>query len=200
MRTTWAVMALCFLPVALCAADPADSEISFFKHVLPILRQRNCTGCHQPAKKGGEYVMTDFAALMKGGESGEAAVVAGDPKKSYLLGQITPGKDGKAEMPKDAPPLSRAEIETITKWIASGAKDDTPASNRPQYDAAHPPIYMAAPALKSVEFSPDGALLAVAGYHEVLLHKAARVWSLGWLARASGSNRPASLPTASSWP
>ncbi|HZN36888.1 MAG TPA: c-type cytochrome domain-containing protein [Pirellulaceae bacterium] len=140
--------------------------------MLPILRQKNCTGCHQPAKKGGEYVMTDFAALLKGGESGSAAVVPGDPKKSYLIDQITPGKDGKAEMPKELPPLTSSEIDTITKWIAQGAKDDTPASNRPQYDAAHPPIYMAAPVLKSVEFSPDGTLLAVSGYHEVLLHKA----------------------------
>ena len=173
MHSRWVALALCIAPASVIAAEPAaEGDISFFKHVLPILRQKNCTGCHQPAKKGGEYVMTDFAALLKGGESGSAAVVPGDPKKSYLIDQITPGKDGKAEMPKELPPLTSSEIDTITKWIAQGAKDDTPASNRPQYDAAHPPNYMAAPVLKSVEFSPDGTLLAVSGYHEVLLHKA----------------------------
>src|SRR5262245_18671873 len=78
------------------AAPPA--EVSYFRHVLPILRAKNCTGCHQPAKKGGEYVMTEFATLLKGGESGSPAVVPGDPKKSYLIEQITP-VDGKAEMP-----------------------------------------------------------------------------------------------------
>ncbi len=157
--------------MANAADDPPSGEVSFFRQVLPILRQKNCTGCHQPAKRGGDYVMTDFTALLKGGESGSAAVVAGHPEKSYLVEQITPS-GGKAEMPKDAPPLTASEIELITKWIAQGAKDDTPASNRPQYDAAHPPVYMAPPVLKSVEFSPDGSLLAVAGYHEVLLHKA----------------------------
>jgi WD40 repeat protein len=115
--------------------------------------------------------MTEFAPLLKGGESGEAAIVPGHPEKSYLVGQITPTA-GKAEMPKDAPPLTEAEISIIKKWIEQGAKDDTPASNRPQYDASHPPMYMAAPVLKSIEFSPKGDLLAVSGYHEVLLHKA----------------------------
>ena len=75
-------------------------------------------------------------------------------------------------MPKDGPPLSETEIATIRKWIELGAKDDTPASNRPQYDAGHPPIYMAPPVLKSIEYSPKGDLLAIGGYHEVLLHKA----------------------------
>lgn len=155
------------------AAEPAavPDEPSYFKNVLPILRAKNCTGCHQPAKQGGEYVMTEFAALVKGGESGSAAIVPGKPDKSYLIEQIMPVK-GKASMPKDAPPLTEAEIATIRKWIELGAKDDTPASNRPQYDSEHPPVYLALPVLKSIEYSPQGDLLAVGGYHEVLLHKA----------------------------
>jgi WD40 repeat protein len=176
MRARWLALWLFGLVAVapLAQADepaPPAGEISFFKQVLPILRQKNCTGCHQPAKRGGEYVMTEFATLLKGGESGSSAVVPGHPEKSYLIEQITPA-DGKAEMPKDAPPLTEPEIETIRKWIEQGAKDDTPASNRPQYDAEHPPVYMAAPVLKSVEYSPDGTLLAVSGYHEALLHKA----------------------------
>ena len=165
--TCWSLLAL----VALAADAPPTGEVSYFRQVLPILRAKNCTGCHQPAKKGGEYVMTEFAGLLKGGESGSPAIVPGKPAESYLIEQITP-KDGKADMPKDLPPLTDAEIAIITKWIEQGAKDDTPASNRPQYDASHPPVYMAAPVLKSVEFSPDGQTLAIGGYHEVLLHKA----------------------------
>src|SRR5262245_13957712 len=89
-----------FLPAVVLAAEPAapEGEISFFKHVMPILRQANCTGCHQPAKRGGEYVMTDFAGMLKGGESGSAAVIPGQPEKSNLVEQITPA-GGKAEMP-----------------------------------------------------------------------------------------------------
>src|SRR4029077_11493604 len=85
-------------------AGEAKGDVSFFKDVMPILRKNNCTGCHQPAKQGGDYVMTELASLVKGGESGSAAVVPGKPDKSYLMEQITPA-GGKAAMPKDAPPL-----------------------------------------------------------------------------------------------
>ena len=75
-------------------------------------------------------------------------------------------------MPKNADPLPPAEVEMIKKWIAEGAKDDTPANVRDPIDADHPPVYELPPVITSVDFSPDGTLLAVAGYHEVLLHKA----------------------------
>jgi len=182
-RVQWAaIVATLVLWQRGLAAEPG--EVSFFKDVLPILRAKNCTGCHQPAKRGGEYVMTEFASLLKGGESGEAAVVPGKPEKSHLIAQIT-AKDGKADMPKEAKPLSEAEVATIRRWIELGAKDDTPASNRPQYDAEHPPIYMAPPVLKSIEYSPQGNLLAVSGYHEVLLHK---VDGSGLVARLVGQS------------
>src|SRR5690349_858408 len=83
------------------AANPAT--VSYFRDVRPIL-QVHCQGCHQPAKPMGEYVMTHFAGLVKGGESGEAAIVPGKPDESHLLAMVTPA-NGKAEMPKDKEPL-----------------------------------------------------------------------------------------------
>src|SRR5207244_4406094 len=38
-------------------------------------------------------------------------------------------------------------------------------------DADHPPTYALPPVITSMDYSPDGTLLAIAGYHEVLLHK-----------------------------
>jgi len=172
VRNLFAAAALVLLPlIATAAEEPAASaEISYFKQVLPIFRAKNCTGCHQPAKRGGDYVMTDFATLLKGGESGTSAIVPGKPAESELIAQITP-KDGKADMPKDGTPVTDAELAIIKKWIEQGAKNDTPASNMQRYDAEHPPEYLAPPVLKAVKFSPAGDVLAVAGYHEVLLHK-----------------------------
>lgn len=151
------------------AADP-NQPVSFYKHVRPIL-QANCTGCHQPAKAKGDYVMTDFAKLLAGGEEG-SAIVPGKPEASNLLTVSTPGADGKAEMPPKGDPLHASQLDLIRRWIAEGAKDDTPASALAHYDMNRPPVYVTPPAVTSIEHSPDGQFLAVAGYHEVLIHKA----------------------------
>lgn len=153
------------------AIPTASARVSYYRDIRPIF-QEHCQGCHQPAKRGGEYVMTSFAEMLKGGESESPAITPKMPDDSYLLLLITPDDEGKAEMPKEKPALAKAQIELIKRWIEEGAEDDTPESARQQYDSAHPPIYRAAPVITSLDFSPDGSLLAVAGYHEVLLHKA----------------------------
>lgn len=112
--------------------------------------------------------MTSFSNLLEAGESGEAAIVPGDPEASYLLDQITP-EDGEAMMPKGKPPLSEVEVELIRLWIEQGANDDSPVQQSRIYDAEHPPVYRRAPVVTSLDFSPNGELLAVAGFHEVLL-------------------------------
>lgn len=114
--------------------------------------------------------MTDFQQLLSGGESGERAIVPGDVEASYLVSQIE-SVDGFAEMPQNSPPLADEEIELIKSWIAQGAVDDSPERNSARYDAEHPPQYALPPVIASLDFSPDGQLLAVSGYHEVLLHK-----------------------------
>lgn len=149
--------------------DPSK-PVSFYKHIRPIL-QANCTGCHQPAKAKGDYIMTDFAKLLAGGEEG-SAIVPGKPEQSNLLKVSMPNAEGKVEMPPKGDPLHESQVALIKKWITEGAKDDTPASAMAHYDMEHPPVYVTAPAVTSLEHSPDGSMIAVAGYHEVLVHKA----------------------------
>jgi WD40 repeat protein len=150
-------------------AGPAGA-VSYYKQVRPIF-QAQCQGCHQPAKAGGGYVMTSFAPLVAGGDSKNAAVVPKNPDESHLIEQITP-EGGKAEMPKDKPPLSVAELEIIRNWVAQGAVDDTPEAARVRHDKEHPPVYSRPPVITAMEYSPDGTMLAVGGFHEVLLWKA----------------------------
>ncbi len=160
------------------AQEPAKKDgkevpevVSYYKEVRPILQQ-HCQGCHQPAKAGGGLIMTSHAELMKKGDTEVPGVVPGQPDKSFLLQQITPQGGKPPAMPRGQEPLTDREVSLIRTWIGQGAKNDTPAAARSaQIDPEHPPIYKAAPVITALAYSPDGSLLAVAGYHEILLHR-----------------------------
>ena len=150
--------------------DSAVRPVSYWNEIRPLM-QASCQGCHQPAKAKGDYILTDVKRLIAGGESGEAVVLPGKPGESFLLEQITPDENGKAEMPPRDKALHETEIALIKRWIEEGAVDDTPENAFQKYDMENPPLYLEAPIVTSMDYSPDGSLLAVAGFHEVLLHK-----------------------------
>lgn len=157
------------------AAEPESKKdsnpVSYYRQVRPLFQQ-HCQGCHQPAKPLGGFVMTEYQDLLRKGDKDLPGVVPGQPDKSYLLEQITAKAGKPAAMPKGRPPLSDIEVGLVRRWIVEGAKDDTPLNARAIVDAAHPPIYVLPPVITAVDYSPDGSLLAVSGYHEILLHKA----------------------------
>ena len=162
----------------LVAAEPTREKaeepgaVSYYRDIRPIFVQ-NCLGCHQPAKASGGYVMTSHEALLKKGDSDEAGILADKPEESLVLTQITSQEGKPPVMPRGKDPLPDYQVKLIKKWIEQGAEDDTPPSARlVQVDADHPPTYTLPPVITSVDYCPDGTLLAVAGYHEVLLHKA----------------------------
>jgi WD40 repeat protein len=172
---------LLFLTLLLPLAWPAvradekkkevPDQVSYAKHVRPIFQQ-HCQGCHQPAKAEGGYVMTSYADLFKQGESEKPGVVAGSPEKSLLVSQIVPHNGKPAAMPRNKEPLTDYQVNLIRKWIAQGARDDSPMTTRQVVDMDHPPVYHLPPVLSALAYSPDGKLLAVSGYHEVLVHNA----------------------------
>lgn len=144
---------------ALLSAEP-----SFTRDVRPIL-QKHCQACHQPASKASDLDVTTFAAFRSGGKRGPA-FTAGSPEKSlavqYMTGELKPS------MPMGQPMLAREAVDLMREWIRAGAKDDTPA----EVTSNEPTRYRQAPVITALRFSPDGAMLAVSGNREVLLHKA----------------------------
>lgn len=173
----FALVWLAGLGYALIGAEPSkeakdSGEVSYYRDIRPLFVQ-HCQGCHQPARSQGDFIMTSHTDLAKKAKSGEPGLVPGSPEKSMLFLQLLP-RDGKpAAMPKGKDPLAERDINLIKTWIAQGAKDDTPASARlPLVDGEHPPTYLLPPVISSIAYSPDGTLLAVSGYHEVLLHQA----------------------------
>src|SRR5687767_1253133 len=148
------------------AADAAETQkpVSYYREVTPILK-RSCTGCHHPGKLKGDLDLTTHAAFLKGGKNGPG-FQAGQPTNSVVIDEIS---GDEPSMPKEGDPLAKEEIALFKRWIAEGAKDDTPTNS---FRLAAPPVYTSAPVISALAFSPDGKQLAVSGYHEVLLHSA----------------------------
>ena len=145
--------------------------VSYYEHIRPVF-QAKCQGCHKPAKAKSDYIMTEVASLIKGGET-DVAIVPGKPHESYLLELVVPAEgEPRPEMPPKDEPLTDYEVKLVRKWVEQGAKDDTPENAMQRFTMAKPPTYAVPPVVTSIAYSPDGKLLAMAAFHEVLIHKA----------------------------
>src|SRR5713101_8835958 len=118
------------LTVAWCVlnlpAQQPGAEVSYFREIRPVI-QRRCQGCHQPAMKYGGLDLTRYESFAAGGNKGPA-FKPGAPQDSavlaYLKGERQP------RMPFGSPALPDDKIELFRRWIAAGAKDDTPTEAR----------------------------------------------------------------------
>ena len=93
----------------------------YVKEVRPIL-ERSCYSCHGPEKQKNGYRLDVRDIAIKGGDSGEAAVVPHDAKRSPLIRYVS-GEDEEMLMPpkkSDKPRLTAAEVETLRAWIDAG--------------------------------------------------------------------------------
>ncbi|MBM3981288.1 MAG: DUF1549 domain-containing protein [Planctomycetes bacterium] len=113
MRHLLSLLALLVAHVARAADAP-----TYAKDVAPLL-QAKCAKCHNDGKtrKYADLDLTTPAGILKGGESGPV-IVPGKPEKSSLYEKVHKGEMPPAK--KDA--LAAAEVETLRKWIADGAK------------------------------------------------------------------------------
>lgn len=100
-------------------AAPADSAVDFYRDVQPILESR-CYECHRGGKAKGGLRLDDREVTLRGGESGEPAIVPGQPDRSELLTRVL-SKDAGLVMPPKGAPLDARQIATLTAWIRAGA-------------------------------------------------------------------------------
>src|SRR6267378_4308450 len=154
------------LLIAFRASCEPPKPVSYYHDLTPIFK-RSCTGCHHPGKLKGELDLTNFGAFQKGGKHGPG-FKPGEPSASRVLEEVS---GNEPSMPKEGDPLSKGEVELIERWIRDGATNDTPAGID-SFKLAAPPVYSVPPAISTLAYSPDGKILAISGYHEVLVYNA----------------------------
>jgi cytochrome c553 len=104
-------------PVQAPQAAPTPAAIEYFeKSVRPLLVNR-CYSCHGAEKQMSGLRLDSRAALLKGGDRGEA-LMAGDPEHSRLLEAVR--QTGALKMPPDGK-LADAEIKALADWVRMGA-------------------------------------------------------------------------------
>jgi hypothetical protein len=100
--------------------------VSYAQDVEPILRA-NCLSCHQEGGAGFEasgFSMASYDELMKGTHYGPM-IVAGDSEGSNLVVLMEGRADPSISMPHGrVEPVSKADIDTIRRWIDQGAKEN----------------------------------------------------------------------------
>lgn len=96
---------------------PGAATVSFSEDVLPLFRTR-CERCHGDSRAEAGLNLLSYASVMAGSEDGPV-VIPGSSATSYLVELIVAG-----EMPRRAPSLPPAEIETISTWVDEGALDN----------------------------------------------------------------------------
>lgn len=97
----------------------AESKPSFNWDVRPILSNR-CFKCHGPDVQKGDLDLQSREKALRGGQSGQPAIVPGNSAASELIRRVT-SADKSYRMPRAAEPLSDREIAILRAWIDSGA-------------------------------------------------------------------------------
>lgn len=146
------------------AAEPPD----FNTHILPIFN-RYCTACHNPDEAEGKLVLDTYEKLLAGGSRGPS-IAPGKSGQSRLV-LLLEGR-AKPKMPPEGNEGPKAEeIEQIKAWIDAGAKSPTGAAPDPTKLVTPKIALKAAPRLpiNAAAWSPDGSLIALAGYTRVQL-------------------------------
>lgn len=107
------------------ASHPGGAQLVHSSPEMAAARmvlEHRCLPCHGPEKQKAKFRVDERASLLKGGKSGQAAVVPGDPGKSNLIRVCTlPSDHDEAMPPEGKEPLNAQELMTLVKWIQAGA-------------------------------------------------------------------------------
>jgi len=103
----------------------AKKDLTYAKDIKPML-ENSCLKCHSGEKPKSKYKVDTREAMIKGGESGDGAIIPGKSEKSPLVHFIADLVVDMEMPPLDKrekyPALTKDQIGLIRAWIDQGAK------------------------------------------------------------------------------
>ena len=133
LRDRTLALALVVYACATAAAQPAPpskADDQALAHEVQSLLKAKCLVCHGDDAKDlkGEFDLRSREALLRGGESGEPAVVPGRPEESPLYLAVLRKDAALAMPPKENDKLTVDQTALLRRWIIAGAKWPDPKS------------------------------------------------------------------------
>ncbi|MCC9643359.1 PSD1 and planctomycete cytochrome C domain-containing protein [Rhodopirellula sp. JC740] len=112
-------VAIQLVSLVLVSGRALSAEVDFENDILPIFEDR-CVYCHGEEEQESGLRLDQRAHMLRGGDSGLAAITPGHPEKSYLM-EVIQHDDDSVRMPPDDDALPEEEIALLKKWIEQGA-------------------------------------------------------------------------------
>jgi hypothetical protein len=119
-RLLFILWAFLLLPSA-ALAESSPQGVEFFEKKIRPLLVENCYKCHSASseKLKGGFRLDSKELALKGGESGRAAIVPGDPEKSLLIEAVRYNNTDLQMPPKKK--LAQQQIDDLAAWVKMGA-------------------------------------------------------------------------------
>jgi mono/diheme cytochrome c family protein len=136
-KIVYLILPIALALVALWYFMPAE-KIDYNTQVKPILNKK-CIACHGGVKQQAGFSLLFQEEALGNTESGKPAIIPGKPDESELIRRIT-HDDPEERMPYKHDPLTKEEIEILTRWIKEGAEWGEHWAYLPVKEEAVPPI------------------------------------------------------------
>ncbi|MEX1241769.1 MAG: c-type cytochrome domain-containing protein [Cyclobacteriaceae bacterium] len=101
-----------------------ESEMLVYEDMINPIFEAKCMSCHNAQRAKGEFLLTTYKDMLKGGESGHPSITPGNPEESEVFKRVILPEDHSDRMPPEGKtPLMDSEIALLKFWVASGATD-----------------------------------------------------------------------------
>ncbi|XOV93568.1 MAG: c-type cytochrome domain-containing protein [Bacteroidota bacterium] len=108
---------------------PVEDMLLYDDVVMAFLDVK-CLSCHNPNKKKGGLLLTNYSEILKGGDSDKEGIKPGDIETSELWTRISLPPEHEDHMPPEGKtPLTDVEKEILRLWIEGGASDTLTVSD-----------------------------------------------------------------------